>query len=260
MTVSILLHGDFDEAYTQADNCQVIPTDTMKNTVYALARQHDTTAIESFAQVLSDHFLEKFPQVQAVEIEIGEKLWRRMRFDNSEHAHSFLAPGGEQHTCDVVATRDTVTLTSGLTGLQVLKTTGSGFSGFARDPLTTLAETDDRIFATTIDASWPCVELDGDWTAVRQLIRSALLDAFANQFSASVQHTLFEMANAAIAVCQAIDVIDIRMPNQHHLLVDLDRLGLDNPHEIFVPVDEPHGMIQATVHRSEDGSPGEPGL
>ena len=42
----------------------------------------------------------------------------------------------------------------------------------------------------------------------------------------------------------------MRMPNKHNLLVDLARFGQENPNHIFVPTDEPHGTIEATVHRS----------
>jgi urate oxidase len=39
------------------------------------------------------------------------------------------------------------------------------------------------------------------------------------------------------------------MPNKHCLLVDLSRFHQDNPNEIFVPTDEPHGYIEARVRR-----------
>jgi len=46
-----------------------------------------------------------------------------------------------------------------------------------------------------------------------------------------------------------IDEIEIIMPNKHCLLVDLSRFGQNNPNEIFVPTDEPHGYIEARVRR-----------
>jgi urate oxidase len=39
------------------------------------------------------------------------------------------------------------------------------------------------------------------------------------------------------------------MPNKHHLPVDLSRLGLETRNEIFVPTDEPYGLIEATILR-----------
>jgi urate oxidase len=40
------------------------------------------------------------------------------------------------------------------------------------------------------------------------------------------------------------------MPNKHQLLVDLARFGQTNANHIFVPTDEPHGTIEATVRRA----------
>ena len=37
LTVAVRFEGDYDESYTDGDNSDVLPTDTMKNTVYALA-------------------------------------------------------------------------------------------------------------------------------------------------------------------------------------------------------------------------------
>jgi hypothetical protein len=43
---------------------------------------------------------------------------------------------------------------AGLTDLVVLKSTGSEFHGFPRDRYTVLAETDDRVLATSVTATW----------------------------------------------------------------------------------------------------------
>ena len=39
INVKIALEGDFDSIHLDGDNSQCLPTDTMKNTVYALAAQ-----------------------------------------------------------------------------------------------------------------------------------------------------------------------------------------------------------------------------
>src|SRR5438034_1191684 len=61
--VAIKLEGDFAASYFQGDNSRVVATDTMKNTVYVLARQHGLADIESFGQLLVGHFLKEYPQV-----------------------------------------------------------------------------------------------------------------------------------------------------------------------------------------------------
>ena len=138
---------------------------------------------------------------------------------------------------------------AGIDGLLVLKTTDSGFVGFVRDKYTTLPETTDRIFSTVVTATWPYASDVADWDGCHAAIRQALLDAFATHKSRGVQETLFAMGEAALAACRQIDEIRLTMPNKHHLLVNLTPFGLDNPNEVFVGTDEPHGLIEGTVRR-----------
>ena len=107
----------------------------------------------------------------------------------------------KRNTCAVAQSSAGTKMTSGLRGLQVLKTTDSGFEGFLQDQFTTLKETNDRIFATTITAEWPCEKLDHDWTAERAKIRGLLLEAFVAKYSPSVQKTLHEMADVVLTEC-----------------------------------------------------------
>ena len=251
LTAAISLDGDFSAAFIAADNRLVVATDTMKNTVYVLANQYGVVSIERFALLLAKHFLDSYSHVSQVTVSLVEKPWQRMAFAGEDHAHSFVAAGNERYECEAIATRKGTLLTAGLQGLQVLKTTGSGFSQFHRDQFTTLPETEDRIFATTIEARWPCADLAADWTSARQAIRAAILRVFATNFSPSVQATLFEMAEAAFAACPAIDEITITMPNQHHIPFNLQPFGATIANATFVPTDEPHGLISGTVRRGE---------
>jgi urate oxidase len=173
-----------------------------------------------------------------------------MQVGGREHDHAFLGGSTERFFCEVVAARAKPKLmNAGLEGLQVLKTTASSFEHFLRDEYTTLPDTSDRIFATSISAHWPCANLSADWTIARNTIRAVFLDVFANQFSKSVQHTLYDMAAAALAACSLIDEITITMPNEHHLLANLKPFGLENPNEVFVPTSQPFGNISATIAR-----------
>jgi urate oxidase len=84
---------------------------------------------------------------------------------------------------------------------------------------------------------------------VRDAIRTALVETFARHQSQSVQHTLYAMGEAALAACDLITEITLTLPNRHHLLVDLNPFGLDNPNEVFVATDQPFGLIEATIRR-----------
>ena len=249
IAVNVALEGDFDAAYTDGDNSKVVPTDTMKNSVYAIARLHGIGSIEQYAQHLANHFFDSFEQVQMATISVSQHLWNRIDLDGEAHGHAFTGGGSEMNTCTAVSSAEGIQLTSGLKGLQVLKTTESGFEGFAKDKFTTLSETNDRIFATTITADWPCADVHHDWTATRATIRNLLLDVFSHQFSPSVQKTLYQMAESVLSACPEVSEISLDMPNQHHLLADLAKMKLENKNDIFYPSPEPYGVISATVRR-----------
>lgn len=255
LTVDLALEGDFAAVYTEGDNRSVIPTDTMKNTVYVLAHEQGIASLEAFACRLSQHFLDTYPHVQTVVAQLEERPWGRMIVEGQEHPHAFLRAGAEVWCCQTHASREATRMRSGFKGLEVLKTTGSGFRGFLQDAHTTLKETEDRIFATTVEAWWPCNDFDADWTAARRDLQQAMLKVFAEQYSPSVQATLFQMAQAALESCRLIDEISITMPNQHHLLVNLAPFGLKNDNVTFVPTEEPHGLIRATVQREKAAAP-----
>jgi urate oxidase len=130
-----------------------------------------------------------------------------------------------------------------------MKTARSGFEGYIQDSLTTLPPTADRLFATALRADWIYAAADVRYEEVRGKIRAALISAFAEHESKSVQHTLYAMGDAVLAEVAEVAEIEMAMPNIHCLLVDLSRFGQDNPNEIFVPTDEPHGYIEARIRR-----------
>ena len=49
LTIDVQLEGPFEKVYTDGDNSACLATDTMKNTVYALARQDPIAHVETFA-------------------------------------------------------------------------------------------------------------------------------------------------------------------------------------------------------------------
>ena len=140
-------------------------------------------------------------------------------------------------------------MTSGVDGLTILKTTKSAFTGYIVDKLTTLKPATDRIFGTRATVNWDYAAAAPDYAQVRARIVAALLKEFAGHDSMSVQHTLFDMGKAALEAAPEIARIHLSMPNLHHLLADLSPFGQDNPNHIFVPIDEPHGTIEATIER-----------
>ncbi len=249
-SVRVLLHGDFDSSFTEADNSKILPTDTMKNTVYSVARDSKSATIEEFAVELGDFLLDHNPQVSKASVEIEQKAWERMICDGAAEPTTFKLGGPELHTvCAVREKGGAWSITSGVDGLVILKTTKSAFTGYIQDRLTTLKPATDRIFGTSATAEWDYEAEAPQYAEVRVRIVAALLKEFAGHDSMSVQHTLFDMGKAALAAAPEIARIKLTMPNLHHLLADLSRFGQDNPNHIFVPIDEPHGYIEATIER-----------
>ncbi|HUD55385.1 MAG TPA: urate oxidase [Terracidiphilus sp.] len=249
-SVRVLLHGDFESSFTEADNSKILPTDTMKNTVYSVARASKAETIEEFAMELGNYLLGNNPQVTKASVEVNEKSWERMTVDGSSEPTTFKLGGPELQT--VVAMREkngAWSVTSGVDGLTILKTTKSAFTGYIKDKLTTLKPATDRIFGTCATVIWDHASAAPDYADVRARIIAALLKEFSAHQSMGVQHTLFDMGKAALDAAPEIARITLTMPNLHHLLADLTPFGQDNPNHIFVPIDEPHGYIEATIER-----------
>jgi len=247
INLTILFEGDLKESYTSGDNSRVLPTDTMKNTVYALSRQNPIESVEAFGLCLGEHFLHRLPHIDKIKVSIHQIPWNRI----ASHSSAFSQNEKEQPFAHVTVTRGGRSVVSGFRNLQILKTSGSAFFGYLKDEYTTLPETRDRLLGTVLDAEW-VLSSEPEKRNFNELhadIRNALLDCFARHESLSVQHTLYAMASDVLDSFNAVQEIHLTMPNKHCLLVDLSRFGLDNPNQIFVPTDEPSGYIEARLRR-----------
>ena len=249
--VEVWLKGDFATCFENGDNSRILPTDTMKNTVYFLARSSAAKTPEQFATELVTYLLANNPQADEAGASIATNPWTHLTVAGTEQATAFVQMGGATDTTTVAGCRGTaLKVASGFRDLAILKTARSGFAGYIRDRLTTLKETHDRLLGTLVSGEWKYTGDVADYTTTRARISDALLQAFALHDSLSVQQTLFAMGRAALEAEASISEIDLSMPNKHCNLVDLAPLGLDNPNRIFVPTDEPHGSIEATVRRA----------
>lgn len=308
LTVHTALAGDFDATHYRGDNTGVLPTDTQKNTVYAFARE-GIGAIESFAERLARHFVDATPSVTAARVQVEEQAWSRIG------EHSFTrGEGGELRTTEVVYDGRAVRTVSGVRDLLLLNTTDSEFSGFLVDEYTTLPETDDRILATAVTATWaygPAAGGPGDLTGTGASLgqsartglgadgslaagragigadgpvdagpranggvadeashgdkaydgtffdsafataRGALLEAFADTYSLSLQQTLYAVGERILKAIPEVAEVRLSLPNRHHYLFDLGRFGMDNPGVVFQAGDRPYGLIEGTVRREK---------
>lgn len=243
-----LLEGDLAGSYLSDDNSSVVPTDTVKNTILALAHDLETATRDEFALAVGRHFLKKYDHLTACDVEVREKLWTRMNIEGLPHQHSFTRNANGQPFSKVRVERDGAeTLKSGIRGFVVLKTTQSGFAGFPRCDLTTLPETHDRILSTSFDAEWDYL---GETTSLGTEVITLMLKIFAETYSPSVQRTLFLMGEAALEAFPALKSIKLTMPNKHYLNIDLAKVGRpEGQKKVFLPTDDPFGYIEAVISR-----------
>ncbi|KAK2737376.1 hypothetical protein FQN57_007555 [Myotisia sp. PD_48] len=265
ITVCVLLEGEIDQAYTHADNSVVVATDSMKNTVYILAKQYPVTPPELFASVIGTHFVETYKHIHVAHVNIVAQRWTRMTIRDKPHPHSFLQTGSETRSTDVeVLKNGGINIKSSISGLSVLKSTHSQFHGFVRDEFTTLPETWDRILSTDVDTTWQwsnisnieqvknlAPKFDETWDTTRNIV----LEIFAQDNSASVQNTMYKMGEQVLASEPLLISAEYTLPNKHYFELDLSwHKGIKNTGkdaEVYVPGSGPSGLIKCTVVRNE---------
>ncbi|MGC1687683.1 MAG: urate oxidase [Candidatus Acidiferrales bacterium] len=248
-TLAIEFEGDFESAHTSGDNTKILPTDTIRNTVYVLAKQYSPEPIEEFASHLIEHFFTYNPQVSRIRIDTKEQLWDRIRMGAKSHDSAFARTRAEQRTSLLVGTRNGIEIWAGVNDLVILKSAKSGFEGFARDPYTTLKETSDHVFAAKLSASWRYLAGEIAYSAIWHGVRQSLLESFAEHESRSPQQTIYAMADAVLRNFESLAEIRLSMALQEYDSVDLSPFGMQNANEIFAPAGEPESLVEATVRR-----------
>ncbi len=260
LNVSTCLRGDFGDAHLRGDQANVLPTDSQKNTCYAYASDPGIGEIEDYALALARHFVADIAPVSGARVDVDEYRWDRINATGEGHPHSFVRAGPEVRTTSVTVQQsgygEREWVVSGLKDLVVLKSAASEFAGFLTDGYTTLAETHDRILATSLSARWRYRDAETAWTAAYTRVRDVLLERFALLHSLALQQSLFEMGKAALEAVAEIEEIRLSAPNKHHFLVDLAPFGLPNPGEVFHADDRPYGLIQCAVQRDDAAPPG----
>jgi urate oxidase len=252
-SVSTALSGDLAATHVDGDNTNVLATDTQKNTVNVFAKQFGDGEPEELGIALAAHFVVSQKSITRARVAIEEYGWTRV----GTGRHSFHRNGDQIRTTTVVHDADQgTTVVSGVADLVVMNTSDSEFWGFPRDAYTTLAETNDRILATSVTASWRYRSTDVDWSGAFAIARETLLSAFADTYSYSLQQTLYAMGSQIIELVPDICEVRLTLPNKHHFLVDLAPFGLTNDNEVYYAADRPYGLIEGTVLADDAPEPG----
>ena len=272
MSVDIMLEGEVSASWLKGENHQIVPTETQKNTAYAIALQTDFDCGEQFAAAFCKDMLARHAHLSRVTVRVRERRWERVKQGAEEHNHAFLTPIVPfTWTCEVVAERtaagDRFSVTSGVDNVCLLKTKNSGFAGFIRDKYTNLesvskdaskSKTADRILSTRLSAEWShsgvvaashlfsCAaavkSAPSYFCKARQAALDALVDKFAGpapggKYSHSLQETAYAMGQEVLRTCPGVDSITIATPNVHYYLYPLGKFGLENSNEVFQSTD-----------------------
>lgn len=250
VVVAVRLEGALEEAFTRGDNELLLPADSLKNTVHAVARETSFREIEELALTLAEHVMSHQPQLGLVRVDVSEVPWQRVAVGGRAQGQAFTGGDGHRRTVTVTSNGQQVSVVAGLERLLVMKTGGAAFEGFLRDQHTTLEESDDRILAAYLDAHWSYSSADvafgPSWQGVRQL----LLEAFVGEPSRSAEHTAHAMAELVLS--SYVDIADVTVKLRQRMLplIELSPFGLDNPHLVFQPQEAPEEVAEATVARS----------
>ncbi|GMA15536.1 urate oxidase (plasmid) [Deinococcus metallilatus] len=251
LQVRVAMTGDFDAAHTQGDNTDLIATDTVRNTIYGLAKEGFEGSPEEFGKELIAHFVKTGPRVTGGFMEFTEYLWERIPVGGEGHNHSFVRQMPQRTGRVESSDGQTFKVTSGIENLYVLKTTESGWENYLlNERFTTLPETHERLMASFVTAKWEYNEGQVDYDAVWQRVYQQIQETFTDHYSPSLQNTLFLMGQAVLTVCPEISRIWFQMPNKHHLQYNLGRFGLENNLEIFHVDPEPYGLMEGWVERA----------
>lgn len=261
LNVTVQLSGEFAATHLTGDNSNVVPTDTMKNAVFALSHEFGALEPEAFALRVGRHFLTSHTHLCAAEVRIEKFDWERIICASTPSPRAFRRNGSMRRTASARVTRAGASthefVVSGLEDLVVLKTSDSEFSGFLRDKHTTLADATDRVMATEVSARWRIESTDGarldaiDWGSQFDRALDTMLTAFAEHHSLSLQQTLYLMGERVLAQERAIAAIRLSLPNKHHFLVDLSPFLRENRSEVYIAADRPYGLIEAVIERDD---------
>uniref|UniRef100_A0A7N4V2K8 Uricase n=1 Tax=Sarcophilus harrisii TaxID=9305 RepID=A0A7N4V2K8_SARHA len=242
--------------YLSGDNSDIIPTDTIKNTVHVLAKFKGIKTIETFAMDICEHFLSSFNHVTRAKVYIEQAPWKRLEKNGVKHVHAFINTPNGTHFCEVEQFQNgPPAIHAGIKDMKILKTTQSGFEGFIKDQFTTLPEMKDRCFATQVYCKWRYNRIRNvDFEAVWNGVRDIVLEKFAGpydkgEYSPSVQKTLYDIQVLSLSQIPEIEDMEISLPNIHYFTIDMSKMGLINKDEVLLPTDNPYGKITGTVKR-----------
>ena len=165
LSLTVLMKGAFDAAWTAGDNRACVATDSVKNIVNVTAAKNLSLDKEAFAEAVAEVFLGPYPQIE----EIRSRARRRAGCGTPSAASRTATPSPSTATAPATSgswrAAAARVLQSGLRDFTFMKTTQSGWADFVDDDYRTLPDTTDRIAATAMDATWTWTRAPADYAA-----------------------------------------------------------------------------------------------
>jgi urate oxidase len=252
LTVGCRFEGDFANAFVDGKAAGLLPGEALKSLVHATARQHAGAEIERFGLALCERLLGGHPRLTRARVDITERPWNRLEVGGKLQGQAFLAGTPERRTAAITSNGQQVAVVSGIEHLTVMRTSGLAPArsrpGDEADP----SGVDDglqRLLVATLSARWTYTSGDVTFDPYRQGVRAAITEIFGCHASRSVQQTLYGIADVVLSSYQEISDITLSLHERPYRPVDLFDVGVENPDDLFVAIEEPVGVIEITVER-----------
>lgn len=239
--VGIEVFGDnFWPSYTEGDNSMVVPTDTMKNFIHAVALDYDGESIEEFLALLARRFVAAYEHVGLIGVHArGLPFARASDVLFGRHHDDFPVAQLRVDRSGILDHR------SGLHELQLIKITGSSFASFAQDEYTTLPEATDRPLFIHLDVDWRYGDFGRRVDFSR--IRKSLLDTFDGFVSKSIQHLVHEMGTRLLN--DFPELVEVSFAAHNRLWDTASSSEDDSRIKVYTDPRPPYGHIKLTLER-----------
>ena len=249
LSVSFRFEGEFASAFRDGRANGLPPGEALKNLVHRAAHEYGSCEIEEFGLAVCDRVLKEHPAITRARVEITEQAWTRLDAGGRPQGQAFMAGSPEVRTTAVTSNGRQVAVVSGLDALNVMRTAGFALPEEvgADDGM---ADGLQRLLVGQLSAKWTYSSPDVTFRSYRQGVRAAIVETFAWHPSRSVHHTLYAIAEVALATYQEIADVTLAFLERPYRPADLFTAGIENPDDLFVSVEEPLGVVEITVERA----------
>jgi urate oxidase len=252
LTVGCRFEGDFANAFVDGKAAGLLPGEALKSLVHATARQHAGAEIERFGLALCERLIGGHPRLTRARVDITERPWNRLEVGGKLQGQAFLAGTPERRTAAITSNGQQVAVVSGIEHLTVMRTSGLAPARSRPEDEADPSGVDDglqRLLVATLSARWTYTSGDVTFDPYRQGVRAAITEIFGCHASRSVQQTLYGIADVVLSSYQEISDITLSLHERPYRPVDLFDVGVENPDDLFVAIEEPVGVIEITVER-----------